>query len=160
MPGNFGYWDVAEALRWIRANGPAFGADPNRLTLFGYSSGGTMVSTLAVAPATRGSSVFPCEVTNGIIYFPAVSNNSIKNVFCLLHDSLFSDFFQQAIHMSGPVFTSRGHNNRVVMVTRRLAELLQCPGSDDSANLKQCFQQKSIGQFMDATDKLVAGKEN
>ncbi|KAL3082701.1 hypothetical protein niasHS_010503 [Heterodera schachtii] len=53
MPGNFGYWDLAEALRWLRANAKAFGADPTRVTCLGYSASGTSVATLALSPHSR-----------------------------------------------------------------------------------------------------------
>uniref|UniRef100_A0A914I054 Carboxylesterase type B domain-containing protein n=1 Tax=Globodera rostochiensis TaxID=31243 RepID=A0A914I054_GLORO len=53
MPGNFGYWDLTEALRWLRANAKAFGADPSRITLFGYSASSTTVTTLGLSPHSR-----------------------------------------------------------------------------------------------------------
>uniref|UniRef100_A0A183CH80 COesterase domain-containing protein n=1 Tax=Globodera pallida TaxID=36090 RepID=A0A183CH80_GLOPA len=53
MPGNFGYWDLTEALRWLHANAKAFGADPSRITLFGYSASSTTVTTLGLSPHSR-----------------------------------------------------------------------------------------------------------
>ncbi|PJB34943.1 MAG: carboxylesterase, partial [Deltaproteobacteria bacterium CG_4_9_14_3_um_filter_63_12] len=32
--GNMGLLDQIEALRWLKANAPAFGGDPNQLTVF------------------------------------------------------------------------------------------------------------------------------
>jgi len=52
--GNFGTLDLVQALRWVRENAPAFGGDPNRVTIFGESAGGTNVVTLLLAPAARG----------------------------------------------------------------------------------------------------------
>jgi para-nitrobenzyl esterase len=52
--GNFGLLDVALALRWVRDNIAAFGGDPSRVTVFGQSSGGSMVRALMAMPAADG----------------------------------------------------------------------------------------------------------
>jgi arylformamidase len=39
--------DVAAAVRWLEANGPAFGADPNRMALMGHSAGASIVASVA-----------------------------------------------------------------------------------------------------------------
>ncbi|KAI1727276.1 carboxylesterase family domain-containing protein [Ditylenchus destructor] len=50
MPGNFAYWDMTEALRWIRKNADKFDGDPDRITLLGYSSAGSSIATLGLSP--------------------------------------------------------------------------------------------------------------
>ena len=51
---NAGLSDIIEALRWIQANARAFGGDPERITIFGESSGGAMVTALMTSPALEG----------------------------------------------------------------------------------------------------------
>ncbi|WP_298196983.1 carboxylesterase family protein [Novosphingobium sp.] len=52
--GNAGVLDLVAALRWVKTNIAAFGGDPNRVTIFGQSGGGSKVSTLMGMPAAAG----------------------------------------------------------------------------------------------------------
>jgi para-nitrobenzyl esterase len=52
--GNFGLLDQIAALEWVRDHAPAFGGDPDQVTIFGESAGGMSVGTLLGTPTARG----------------------------------------------------------------------------------------------------------
>ena len=52
--GNYGTLDMIQALRWVRENISAFGGDPDNVTLFGESAGGTNVFTLMLSTQAQG----------------------------------------------------------------------------------------------------------
>jgi para-nitrobenzyl esterase len=49
-----GLLDIVAGLRWIRTNIAAFGGDPERVTLFGQSGGGSKISCLLGMPDAAG----------------------------------------------------------------------------------------------------------
>ncbi len=51
---NLGLRDVLFALQWVRDNIAGFGGDPKRVTLFGESAGGGIITTLMASPAAAG----------------------------------------------------------------------------------------------------------
>jgi len=54
VSGNYGLLDQIAALRWVRANIVAFGGNPENVTLFGQSAGGSSQGFLLVSPLARG----------------------------------------------------------------------------------------------------------
>lgn len=51
---NLGLRDVLFALQWVRDNIAGFGGDPDRVTIFGESAGGGIITTLLATPAAAG----------------------------------------------------------------------------------------------------------
>lgn len=51
--GNFGLMDLVAGLHWLRENLPAFGGDPERVTLMGHGTGAALANFLAVSPVAR-----------------------------------------------------------------------------------------------------------
>lgn len=52
--GNYGFMDMLEALRWVKENIRNFGGDPNKVTVFGQSSGGTSLIALLASRLSKG----------------------------------------------------------------------------------------------------------
>jgi para-nitrobenzyl esterase len=52
--GNQGYMDQVQALKWVQNNIAAFGGDPNDVTIFGQSAGGTSVWVHISSPLSKG----------------------------------------------------------------------------------------------------------
>lgn len=52
--GNVGMWDQALAIRWLKDNAKAFGGNPDLITLFGESAGGSAVNLHLLSPVTKG----------------------------------------------------------------------------------------------------------
>ncbi|XP_060072916.1 para-nitrobenzyl esterase-like [Ylistrum balloti] len=52
--GNYGHMDQILALKWVQENIQNFGGNPNMVTVFGQSSGGTSVMVLLASPLAKG----------------------------------------------------------------------------------------------------------
>lgn len=53
--GNFGLMDLVAGLHWLRENIPAFGGDPERITLLGHGTGAALSNIIAVSPVAKGT---------------------------------------------------------------------------------------------------------
>jgi para-nitrobenzyl esterase len=52
--GNYGTLDLIESLRWVQKNITAFGGDPDNVTIFGESGGGSKVLSCMASPLAEG----------------------------------------------------------------------------------------------------------
>ncbi|MBW2463789.1 MAG: carboxylesterase family protein [Deltaproteobacteria bacterium] len=52
--GNYGLMDQLAALRWLQRNVTAFGGDPSRVLVFGYSAGSSNTCALVASPEAAG----------------------------------------------------------------------------------------------------------
>ncbi|XP_061496509.1 putative inactive carboxylesterase 4 [Anopheles gambiae] len=87
-PGNFGMKDQVMVLRWVKKNIRAFGGDPNRVTIFGESVGGSSVQYQMLSPLSRG--LFHRAVSMGGSDF-----NSLKGAISSPLAFLFSEAYFQ-----------------------------------------------------------------
>jgi para-nitrobenzyl esterase len=54
VSGNYGFLDEVAALQWLQHNIAAFGGDPSRVMLFGFSAGGADMGVHLVSPLSKG----------------------------------------------------------------------------------------------------------
>lgn len=60
--------DAVLALKFVKQNIRYFGGDPNKITIFGQSSGGVMVSALVISPAVPRDLFHQAIVQSGTVF--------------------------------------------------------------------------------------------
>ncbi|XP_071449343.1 acetylcholinesterase-like [Hetaerina americana] len=121
-PGNAGLFDQALAIRWLKDNAAAFGAEPESLTLFGESAGGGSVSIHLISPVSRGLA------RRGIMQSGTVnapwSHMTAERAFAVAR-SLIKDCGCENATTSGPLPEGPG-GGRGEAEAAAVAELMEC----------------------------------
>ncbi|GAB1293551.1 Acylcarnitine hydrolase [Apodemus speciosus] len=78
--GNWGYLDQVAALRWVQQNIAHFGGNPDQVTIFGESAGGTSVSSHVVSPMSRGL-FHHAIMESGVALLPDLISNTSEVVY-------------------------------------------------------------------------------
>ncbi|XP_028635131.1 pyrethroid hydrolase Ces2a-like isoform X2 [Grammomys surdaster] len=78
--GNWGYLDQVAALRWVQKNIAYFGGNPDRVTIFGASAGGTSVSSHVVSPMSQGL-FHGAIMQSGVALLPDLISDTSEGVY-------------------------------------------------------------------------------
>ncbi|XP_013102074.2 uncharacterized protein LOC106083533 [Stomoxys calcitrans] len=76
--GNFGLMDLVAGLHWLKENLPAFGGDPQAITLLGHGTGASLANILAVSP-----------VASDLIHHVALVSGSALSPWAIQKNPLF-----------------------------------------------------------------------
>nr|XP_042133463.1 acylcarnitine hydrolase-like isoform X3 [Peromyscus maniculatus bairdii] len=84
--GNWGYLDQVAALHWVQKNIAHFGGNPDQVTIFGESAGGTSVSSHVVSPMSKG--LFQRAIMeSGVALMPDLISNNSEAVYTMVANS-------------------------------------------------------------------------
>ncbi|XP_055477337.1 cocaine esterase-like isoform X2 [Psammomys obesus] len=81
--GNWGFLDQVAALRWVQQNIAHFGGNPDQVTIFGESAGGTSVSSHVVSPMSQG--LFRGAIMeSGVALLPDLISNTSEVIYTMV----------------------------------------------------------------------------
>lgn len=89
-PGNYGLWDQMMAIHWVKDHIVNFGGDSDKITLVGYSMGGSNAILQTLNPSNRGivkgvvalsGTPFPTYKTSSFLQKPSVKD-FVEGVGC------------------------------------------------------------------------------
>ncbi|XP_066540273.1 para-nitrobenzyl esterase isoform X2 [Hoplias malabaricus] len=81
--GNYGFMDQIQVLHWVQSNIHVFGGDPQKVTIFGQSSGGTSVWTLMMSPLAKGLFHRAIDMSGSYVYNASLESAEKDNLVFL-----------------------------------------------------------------------------
>ncbi|XP_061885604.1 para-nitrobenzyl esterase [Entelurus aequoreus] len=81
--GNYGFMDQIAALKWVQRNIQGFGGDPEKVTIFGQSSGGTSVWTLMMSSLAKGLFQAAVDMSGSYIFNSTLEQAESANLVFL-----------------------------------------------------------------------------
>ncbi|KAJ3593921.1 hypothetical protein NHX12_006254 [Muraenolepis orangiensis] len=81
--GNYGFMDQIAALQWVQRNIHVFGGDPEKVTIFGQSSGGLSVWVLMMSPLAKGLFRAAVEMSSSYVYKTSLAKAESDNLVFL-----------------------------------------------------------------------------
>lgn len=144
VPGNAGLKDIVMALRWVKTNIENFGGNPNNVTIFGESAGGSAVQYMMIS-----------EMANGLFHKAISQSGSCLNQFAFTPNK--DDPINNAIKLSDIVGNKCVETNDILKTLRSLSveELVT------KSQLVPTFDQKkrdAAFSFAPVVEKKFTGK--
>lgn len=116
-PGNVGHHDQLLALKWVQKNIEKFGGNPNKVTIFGESSGAYSVHLHMISPLSKG-------LFHRVFF---MSGTYLTNTF---HDTR-----EESVHLGNKVAEALSCSEPAKNLTTHPDEVLQCLKSKSATTL-------------------------
>ncbi|XP_053576293.1 para-nitrobenzyl esterase isoform X2 [Bombina bombina] len=81
--GNYGFMDQVAALQWVKQNIKSFGGDPDKVTIYGQSSGGTSVWAMMVSPLAKGLFHRAIDISGSAVFTATMADAERDNLIFL-----------------------------------------------------------------------------
>ena len=95
---SFGYFDQVLALKWVNNNIKSFGGDPNKITIFGESSGAASVA-LHIIDQTNNPKLFDNAIMESEpIGLPLRTKNTCNDILLYYSESSTRQYMIYYIH--------------------------------------------------------------